>query len=245
MQNTASILHQFGFSKRGVNKNLLKQNFNSVKRGNFNIFQIFNGNVGRGPLLPNSGLFVITKPPNKKWCVLFARKAMGGDRNRNKPGERYKVGHTYYKTRQRVQAYGKHSGAAGTNPRYWGKWVSIGGKNDKRSKSNFEASISEFKDEASIGSNITKHLHYLYSFSNRSTMIYVAYLPWTYASKLNSSRGTKKNLIFSSKGEIAELRWVPFDRILNNTILKNGIADYIKKSYAKYVHSFMKLLNRI
>ena len=114
--------------KKGVNKNLLKQNFNNVKRGNFNIFQIFNGNIGRGPLLPNSGLFVITKPPNKKWCVLFVRKAMGGDRNRNKPGERYKVGHTYYKTRQRVQAYGKHSGAAGTNPKYWGKWVSIGGK---------------------------------------------------------------------------------------------------------------------
>ena len=119
-------------------------------------------------------------------------------------------------------------------------------KYDKRSKSNFEASLSEFKDEASIGSNITKHLHYLYSFSFEWKYYDLcSILTLDLCFKTKCIKRHKKNLIFSSKGEIAELRWVPFDRILNNTILKNGIADYVKKSYFKYVHAFMKLLNKI
>lgn len=51
--------------------------------------------------------------------------------------------------RVRLQT-GMNTGAAGTNPKYMGKWGSFGGKKDKKSKHDFHASILEIRDEGQI-----------------------------------------------------------------------------------------------
>lgn len=206
------------------------------------MFQKFNSDIGWGPKYPYSGLYVITKPPNKNWSVLFARKAMGGDSINNYVGERFKVGHKYNRNNKRVDAFGKKSGAAGTDMKYWGKWVSIGGKNDRKAKNNFEAALNEFKDETASDSSISRHLHFIYSFVSNNTLIYVAYLPYKYATRLNTRKGTNRDLIFSSKGEIAELRWIEYNNVYNRNYMKNGVANYVLKSYDKYVYSFINSL---
>ena len=239
-----TVLKDFGFSKNSANEKKLKNNYHYLKKGNFKIFNKLNGDIGVGPLFPYTAIFVITKfSQNNEWSVLFARKAFGGNSKYQRPGERHKVGHTYYSTKGLVNAYGPHSGAAGTNSKYWGKWVTIGGKNDSKAPNNFIAALSEFKDETA--SDVNKHLHFLLSFNNSNTMIYIAYLPPTYANKLTTSRGVQKNLIFSSKGEIAELRWVDYDKVVGNIILKNGLADYVEKTYVQYVLPIISIINSL
>ena len=239
-----NVLKEYGFSKNIVDENKLKNNYDHLKGGNLKIFNKLNGNIGIGPLFSYTAIFIITKfPKNKEWSILFARKAFGGNSSQQRPGERHKVGHTYYTTKSIVKAYGPYSGAAGTKSKYWGKWVTIGGKNDSKASSNFLAAFSEFKDETA--SNLNKHLHFLLSFNNSNTMIYLAYLPPIYANKLDTSPGVKKNLIFSSKGEIAELRWVDYDKVIGNIILKNGLADYVERTYNNNILPIISVINTL
>lgn len=244
--STASILQKYGFSRHGVDNNKLKKNYGPSHIGNFKLFREMKGDIGRGPKYPRTGIYIITKFSNKPtWDVLFARKCFGGDATKGLVGERYKVGHTHHYTKKRVSKYGKSSGAAGTQSQYWGKWVTIGGKNDSKARNNFEAALSEFKDEAGCSSRVSSQLHFIKSFTYANTLIYIAYLPPKYALELDTSRGTHKKLIFDSHGEIAELRWVSYDKVLGNQVMKNGLASYVESTYLKKVLPFMKTLTTL
>ena len=76
-------------------------------------------------------------------------------------------------------------------------------------------------------------------------MIYLAYLPPIYANKLDTSPGVRKNLIFSSKGEIAELRWIDYDKVIGNIILKNGLADYVERTYNNNILPIISVINTL
>ena len=235
-----SFFRSFGFKGNSVDDALLSQK-NKTPSGNLKIFHHLNLDPGHGPKYGQTGMYVITYIPNKGWCVLMARKCFGGDSARNLPGERFKVGHTNYQGNP-VPAFGPKSGAAGTKSKFWGKWVSIGGSNDPSSTSNIHAGLIEFRDEANVDRNITQNLHIIDSYTYTNTLIYVAYLPHQYASQIDTSRGTKKELIFSSHGEIAELRWVPHQHVVDNSILKNGLADYVEETYIKHVWPLIEWL---
>ena len=172
--------------------------------------------------------------------VLFARKCFGGNRAKQQPGERYKVNHTYFRTGKRVEPYGPGSGAAGTSSQYWGKWVTIGGTNSKKAKTSFEAATMEFQDETNSKKNISKQLKMIKSYKYNGTIIYIAFLRPNYARTLDTSKGTNKKLIFASHGEIAELRWVPYNNVLNNSVMKNGIASYVNSTYRMYAIDICK-----
>ena len=92
---------------------------------------------------------------------------------------------------------------------------------------------------------ILHNLHFIKSFTYSNTLIYIAYLPPKYAVKLDTSRGTHKRLIISSHGEIAELRWVPYDKVLGNQVMKNGLANYAEKTYTNNVLPFIQILSNI
>lgn len=164
-----------------------------------------------------TGLFVITFDPTKKnYKVLFARKC--------RAGERAEVGHRNRQGRPGV-------GAAGTHEHYWGKWVSIGGTNGGNATSQLHAANLEYEDETAVNrrGNARRYLTYLHGKDTPSAYIYIAYIPYSCSEGLINKK--KKELIFSSHGEIAELAWRPFT--LNPYDYDNRVADYVKNSYKK------------
>ena len=199
------------------------------------------GKTNNTPVLPTSALFIFTQQPNGEYYTLLARKCFGPTQYLK--SEREQVKHRQYRNPNR---YGV--GAAGTHKDYWGKWVSIGGGNDKRATSNKEAVEMEFVEECGIEdkwqNSMVKQLNFIDSFPTRHAMVYTAFLPWNFARylKTGNSFRVKKNLIFASKGEIAELRWIPYQFSDQQRLLQNfdnrldfPIADYVWKSYITHV----------
>ena len=164
-------------------------------------------------LSPCTALFVITFDTSiNKYKVLLARKC--------KVGERWEVGH-----RDRSnQPVPYHRGAAGTKKKYWGLWVSIGGTNDSSATSSYDAAIKEFDDEtASNKGDGANYLTFLHQDISSGTCIYIAYYPYQNSGKLIAK--TNRQLIYSSHGEIAQLKWHIIGENLDN------VANYVETSY--------------
>lgn len=224
------IFKYYGFTKSGVDEEKLARN--ATANGNLNLFHQLNLDAGHGPKYPYTGLWIFTKFPGQTWKILLARKCFGGDPVTNQVGERYKVGHTYLNG-EIVDSFGDKSGAAGTRKEFWGKWVSIGGRNDPNVETNVGAALSEFRDEANVDHSISQGLHIIDNYTYSRAMIYMAYLPPDLACQIDDTRGTNADLIFSSRGEIAELKWVPYDHVLDNSVCRNGLTNYAQETYRR------------
>lgn len=166
-----------------------------------------------------TGVYVITFDTSiNKYKVLMARKC--------KVGERFEVGHTF----ANLQQVSVNTGAAGTNKDYWGKWVSIGGTNSRTAWNSYDAAISEFNDETASNDAATK-LTFLAQYNWNNMCIYIAYYPYNNSHiLLNRSR---KDLIFSSHGEIAELKW----HIIGENL--DDVTNYIQTTYNTYLIPFI------
>ena len=169
-----------------------------------------------------TGVYVITfDTAINKYKVLMARKCQ--------KGERFEVGHTFANG---TNVY-KDTGAAGTDRQYYGKWVSIGGTNSRTARYSYDAAISEFNDETASNDAATK-LTFLAQYKWNNMCIYIAYYPFNNSHiLLNRSR---KELIFSSHGEIAELKW----HIIGENL--DDVTNYIQKTYNKYLIPFINSL---
>ena len=175
-----------------------------------------------------TGVYVITFDTIiNEYKVLMARKC--------EDGERTKVDH---KTAKGETA----TGAAGTKKEFWGKWVSIGGTNSRTTSSSYHAAISEFNDETASEDGATK-LTFLAQYNWKNMCIYIAYYPFQEPNKLIDKSSEKlidkssEKLIFSSKGEIAQLKWHVIGEKLDN------VADYVKTSYTKILLPYIKNLD--
>jgi hypothetical protein len=163
-----------------------------------------------------TGIFIITFDPIiQQYKVLFARKCYAG--------ERAQVGHK--DTRNIWRTNWNSLGAAGTHRRYWGKWVSIGGTNSSNATSQLHAANLEYEDETAVNTrgDARRYLTYLHGINTSGVYIYIAYLPYSRSNALIAK--SKRKLIFSSHGEIAELTWRPFSNYGSN------VANYVQNSY--------------
>lgn len=192
-------------------------NSNGYPLGNNNDKGIQNINKTNTYLIGNqTGVYVITFDTSiNKYKVLMARKC--------KHGERAGVGHPI----------NRNTGAAGTKKSFWGKWVSIGGGNSKTARSSYDAAISEFNDETASNDAATK-LTFLAQYTWNNMCIYIAYYPHK-KSYILSNR-SRRDLIFKSHGEIAELKWHIIGENLDN------VATYIQTTYNTYLIPFINRL---
>ena len=174
-------------------------------------------------------------PPHKGHLhILCVRKCYGA--TNNSASERAQVGH-------RSQNGQLGNGAAGTNPRFWGHWCTIGGSASPNANNPMHAAILEFRDEVCVNHTISKHLDFKtfeqYNYAYRSNYVFYAKLPWKIACKCVSPDVTNKNVIFSSHGEIAQVKLFkfnefylnnnsPFHSSLNSNSL--GFVPYVTKS---------------
>lgn len=189
-------------------------NSNVYPLGNDNDKGIQNINgTNKRILSPLTALFVITFDTSiNKYKVLLARKC--------EVGERWKVGHR--DRSNQLVPYAR--GAAGTKEKYWGLWVSIGGTNDSSATSSYDAAIKEFDDEtASNKGDGANYLTFLHQDISSGTCIYIAYYPYQNSDKLIAK--TNRQLIYSSHGEIAQLKW----HIIGENLDK--VAHYVETSY--------------
>lgn len=199
--------------------------------------------VGK-PLYPRTAVIVYTN--QKK--VILARKCFGP--TGTKMGERDLVKHPVY-IRGRSPVYSLHGrGAAGTPKSFWGTWGTFGGTNHPRATSNLEAGKLEVCEEGDVNMSVVNQLEFQHSFVTSRTMCYIAYCPnpllrkFKHLDKPFHNMTSKKALIFSSHGEIAQLRLVDvkdLDGFHRRSL--NGVASYARKSFKEFVLPFLRSLS--
>ena len=153
---------------------------------------------------------------------LFCRKAFGPRNGR--PGERHEHGHID----RNLKVSPPYKGAAGTNPRYWGTWVTPGGTLDGisypflrelKDETASELSLDQLRRKLTIVGEITTPNGFvlrIYKTKNRNLI----------------GRKKKHEHLKCSKGEIADISWLPLlkpSHLLNNDT--KGIADYAEKTH--------------
>lgn len=94
------------------------------------------------PQNTNTGVYVIGISPSGDVKIALGRKVA--------PGRR--VPFSYRGTRPVPKSV--LQGAAGTNPKYWGKWASLGGGADSKATNVLQAAVIELNDEAAIPNRI-------------------------------------------------------------------------------------------
>ena len=156
---------------------------------------------------------------------LFCRKALGPSNRR--PGERHANGHID-KNNCVSPAY---KGAAGTKPRYWGTWGTPGGTFDASSSDPF---LKELKDETasklSVG-QLRRKLTIVGEITTQNGFVLRIYKTAN-RDLFKCKSKSKRELLKCSKGEIAEIRWLPLYNprggLLPGT---KGIADYAERTH--------------
>ena len=200
------------------------------------------GRQGR-PKYKRTAVIVLSALDTGNPWVILARKCFGPNKPTHPLGERDQVGHRLYNNPTLKQ---HNQGAAGTKEKYWGTWGTFGGGNDTHAKSNLHAGKLEVIEEAALGAEGTQIVNgfiFHHSFVISRTMCYVAECrdtsQFTYLDKKDPQ--SKRELIFSSKGEIAELRKVrlldirTFDRESRDIHGGKGVASYALNSITEHV----------
>lgn len=167
---------------------------------------------------------------------LFCRKAFGP--SNGKPGERHANGHLD-QDRRVSPAY---KGAAGTNPRYWGTWGIPGGTLTGSSSDPF---LKELKDETASKLSVGQLRRKLTIVGEISSTSFVLRIYRTANRHLFNCKESKHELLKCSKGEIAEIRWLPLYNprggLLPGT---KGIADYAERTHCILLHAIQNNLLR-
>lgn len=215
------------------NNKVINKNDES-KYNNFKKKIIKNGIYTTGSVLPwyikNGILYVI-----------LARKCMGPKGNHL--GERDKVKHPTYDQRKNNLSWSIHGrGAAGTNCKYHGKWVTGGG--GLSGDTVFEGIVNELKDEYGVNKNVELKNLAFEVLNDRRNMLACQITDLSIFPYMNTSKEYRcfKELIFSSKGEIAEIRLVPLKDIYEkktgvfkyNINCRSKLADYVENSFRNY-----------
>ena len=166
---------------------------------------------------------------------LFCRKAFGPSNGR--PGERYKHGHL--DRNGRVSSW--NAGAAGTNPRYWGTWGTPGGTLNGWSSDPF---LQELKDETASKLSVGQLSSNLTIVGEISSTTFVLRIYKTVNRNLFKCKSKHEHLR-CSKGEIAEIRWLPLYNprggLLPGT---KGIASYAEETHNILLHAIQNNLLR-
>lgn len=176
-------------------------------------------------------LIIIVQDPSGYYHILCVRKCFGGDKHNL--SERAQVGHF-------CQNGQLGNGAAGTNPIFWGQWCTIGGSASPKANNPLHAAILEFRDEVCVNHTISKHLNFntlkQHNYVNKSTYVFYATLPWDIARMCVSPHVTNKNVIFSSHGEIAQVKLFRFDQFyLSNNSLAHLSLNSNSLGFVPYV----------
>ena len=202
---------------------------------------------GKVTLYPKTAVFICTLLPNGEFALVLARKCMGPSPCGKYPGERDKMRVPAYWQTKQGKPWSRHTGgAAGTAKRYWGKWCSFGGTNSNEADSNLTAGLIEVRDEAAVEITVTRRLYFVHSFVAPETMCYIAYCPPEHIGGFKHlDKGPHRQLIVASHGEIAELRLVPRSKMLDRSVLRNGVADYVEDSFVRVVNPFLIELERL
>lgn len=179
------------------------------------------------PRFRSSAAIVLTIDPHGQLLVLLVRKAFGPSTEPTRPGERFQVGLTDDRWR----------GAAGTARKYWGCWGTPGGTNHPAAMSNTWAAKRETREETCTPGLLMYRL--LNSFNSSGTWIGVYFIPWDVAKTMVMGNRTRRQLLQSSKGEIAGLRWFSLYNVLNKTPEfhrgSKGLTDYCQRSFAELI----------
>jgi len=186
---------------------------------------------------------------NRRKYVLLARKCMGPSGTHL--GERDIVKHRTNEQRKKNLPWSIHGrGAAGTKYEFWGQWCTAGGTLNGNTV--FEGILNELKDEFGVKLTLDNLKKLPFEILDESrNMLACEITDLTIFPYLNKTRSHAcvKNLIYSSHGEIAEIRLVPLNEIYdkrtgqfkNDVNCRNGITSYVKRSfkdhYLKYLDS--------
>jgi len=175
--------------------------------------------------------------------VLLARKCMGADGARK--GDRDRVRHPTLRQKGQWSTHGQ--GAAGTDRKYHGKWVTVGGKTLEGSTV-FEGILKEAKEEFGVYMPIHEFKKLPFELLDDNTNNLACKISWTDLGKifphLNRSRDYQCNkaLVFGSDGETAELRLVALHDFYEKTTknfkydvnCRNGLTKYVENSFKNY-----------
>ena len=155
---------------------------------------------------------------------LFCRKALGPSNGR--PGERH--AHRHVDQNGGISSW--NAGAAGTNSRYWGTWGTPGGTLNGWSPDPF---LQELKDETASYLSVDQLRRKLTIVGEITAQNgFVLRIYKTANRNLFNCKERKHELLKCSKGEIAQIKWLPLDnprRDLNHDT--KGIADYAEKTH--------------
>lgn len=172
----------------------------------------------RGRRPPRGGVMIICGSYG-----LFCRKALGP--SNRKPGER----HAHRHEDQNGILSSWNAGAAGTNSRYWGTWGTPGGTLNGRSSDPF---LQELKDETASNLSIGQLRRKLTIVGEITTQNGFVLRIYKTANKNLFECKSKHEHLKCSKGEIAQIKWLPLDnprRDLNDDT--KGIADYAERTH--------------
>jgi len=160
---------------------------------------------------------------------LFCRKAFGPSNGR--PGERHANGHLD----QDGRVSPAYKGAAGTNQRYWGMWGIPGGTLDNSSSDPF---LQELKDETASSLSVNQLRTKLITVGEITTPSgFVLRIYKTASTNLFSCKSKYEHLK-CSKGEIAEIRWLPLNNPYNGLNANTyGLTDYTQRTHNILLHA--------
>ena len=173
---------------------------------------------------------------NRRVYFLLLRKCMKGERD--------KVQHRTNEQRKKNLPWSIHGrGAAGTDEIYWGMWCTVGGT--LSGDEVFKGVLKELQDECGvrIGLNELDKLPFeLLDEQTNNLACEITDLSIFPYINYTRSYACFKELIFSSHGEIAEIRLVPLDEIYDKKTrqfkydvnCRNGLTSYVEESFRRY-----------
>ena len=154
---------------------------------------------------------------------LFCRKAFGPSNGR--PGERHANGHLD----QDGRVSPAYKGAAGTNQRYWGMWGIPGGTLDNSSSDPF---LQELKDETASSLSVNQLRTKLITVGEITTPSGFVLRIYKTANRNLFKCKSKHEHLRCSKGEIAEIRWLPLYNPRGGLLAgTKGIASYAEETH--------------
>ena len=150
----------------------------------------------------------------------------------------------------RIRAPSMSSGAAGTDPKFWGRWVSFGGTKNNKNDSDLSQAMEELKDEGDIPDAAISSLKmklavqlgpsancthfYLFEISNYSKFERL-FPPWP------ETRGGS-SIVQKSKGEIDVVANFSMEQL--SLFSRDRFASYVVKSFNAHVLPYLRQISR-